>query len=237
MSKGSLWDNWSEKKNYNDEKLERYYHIRNRNFHWLTDLSLSLVKKKKNIRILKTDLWNEAKKKETFFTERKNKKYGIDISNKICMLAKSRYPDLTIVRAGISELPFKISSFDLIWDISTIDHIEHPEKALKGYYNVLSPGGGLLLVVENPFCFSYPVTKFQSFFGHHVPFKTFLPSRILKICRETGFEITNFLKTNIHLPTFIVYPLEKRGLVEKINRNQNIFWQFCKKYFVILARK
>ena len=237
MTDKNLWDYWGQKKSYNKEKLRLYYHIRNRNFHWLASLSLSLLKTNENIRILKTDLWNEAKKNETFFINRKEFKYGIDISNNICHLAKSKHPHLPIIQGNIGELPFPNSSFDLIWDISTIDHYENPEKAIHEYYHTLKPGGVLLLVVENPFCISYPITKLQSFFGRHVPFKTFLPSRILNICKKAGFEITDSLKTNVHLPTFIVYPLEKGGLLEKINRGQNFFWQFCKKYFVVLARK
>ena len=237
MNDNILWDHWSQRKSYNSKKLELYYHIRNRNFHWLTSLSFPLIKCNENIRILKTDLWNEAKKNETFFINRKEFKYGIDISNKVCNLAKTKHSHIPIIQGNIGELPFPNSSFDLIWDISTIDHFKNPEKAIQEYYNALKPKGVMLLVVENPFCISYPITKLQSFFGHHVPFKTFLPSQILRICKKTGFEISDSLKTNVHLPTFIVYPLEKRGLIEKINREQNFFWQFCKKYFVVLARK
>jgi len=237
MADKNLWNYWSQRKTYTKKKLELYYHIRNRNFHWLTSLSLSLLKDNKNIRILKTDLWNEAKKNETFFINRKELKYGIDISNNICHLAKSKHPHLLIVQGDIGELPFPNNGVDLIWDISTIDHHENPQKVIQEYYQALKPGGVMLLVVENPFCFSYPITKLQSFFGLHVPFKTFLPSWILNICKKAGFEIADSLKTNVHLPTFIVYPLEKRGVLEKINREQNLFWQFYKKYFVVLARK
>lgn len=237
MTDNILWDNWSRKKTYNNKKLDLYYHIRNRNFHWLTSLSFSLIKDNKNIRILKTDLWNEAKKNETFFVKREEFKCGVDISNKVCTLTKAKYPHLKIIQGNIGELPFSEGSFDLIWDISTIDHFKNPEKVIQEYYYTLKPGGVLLLVVENPFCVSYPITKIQSFFGRHVPFKTFLPSNIRRICNRSGFEIAGSLKTNIHLPRFIVYPLEKRGLAEKINQGQNFFWQFCKKYFVVLARK
>lgn len=237
MDDTRLWDKWSQKKSYDNKKRRLYYHIRNRNFLWLTSLSFALLENTRNIRILKTDLWNEAKKSETFFINRKEFKVGIDLSNTISTLAKSKYSHLQVVRANIGNLPFFNGTFDLIWDISTIDHFESPEKAIAEYHLALKPGGVLLLVVENPFCFSYPITKLQSFLGQHVPFKTFFPSRILKICKNTGFEIIDALKTNVHLPTTIVYPLEKRGLLEKINRNQNFFWQLCKKYFVVLARK
>jgi len=234
---GKLWDYWCQKKLYDNPKLKRYYHIRNRNFHWLTSLSYHLVDRHKSIRILKTDLWNEAKKNETFFIHRKEDKVGIDVSMKICCLAKAAHPDIPIVRGTIGDLPFLNNSFDLIWDISTIDHFNNPEKVIKEYYQALTPGGALLLVFENPFCVSYPITKVQSLIRRHVPFKTFLPHTILKICKRTGFKIIHSLKTNIHLPTIVTYPLEKRGTLEKINREQNFFWQFFKKYFVILARK
>jgi hypothetical protein len=64
-----------------------------------------------------------------------------------------------------------------------------------------------------------------------------LPSRIIRACRRSGFEVVDHFKTNVHLPTFIVYPLERRGFLEGINRGRNAFWSLCKKYFVTLSRK
>ena len=235
---GLLWDRWSERKHYNRSHLELYYRIRERNLKWLASLTLSFVSDKSDLKILKTDLWNEAKKDENFFLDTCGLTFGIDISGEICNQARSGCgEELFIVNGNVESMPFASDSHDLIWDISTIDHCKYPEQAIREYHRILKPHGILLLVAENPFCFSYPVTKIQSFFKCHVPFKGFLPSRIIRACRRSGFEVVDHFKTNVHLPTFIVYPLERKGLLEKINCGRNVFWSLCKKYFVTLSRK
>ena len=120
---------------------------------------------------------------------------------------------------------------------STIDHSERPEKVIDEYSRILKPNGVLLLVAENPLCLSYPVTKIQSLVKKHVPFIAYLHSRILRVCLKAELEVIDHFKTNVHLPTFIVYPLEKRGMLERINRGRSTLWNFCKKYSVVIARK
>ncbi len=231
-----LWDNWSEKKHYNKLHLELYYHIRRRNLQWLTSMSLSFLSKTTHPRILKTDLWNEAKRNERFFVDTKGLRIGIDLSNRICKMTKSLYgEEIPLVQGSIETLPFLSDSFDIIWDISTIDHFDHPEKVIREYKRVLKSGGILLLIAENPFCLSYPVTKLQSFLNLHVPFKGYSSLRILRACQEAGLQVIDHFKTNIHLPTFIVYFLERNGRLEGINQGRNFFWNFCKKYFVVLS--
>ena len=235
---GRLWDRWSERKHYNRSHLELYYRIRERNLKWLASCSLSLVSDKRDLKILKTDLWNEAKKDGRFFQDASGSRLGIDISGKICKQAKARCQErLSIVNGNIESLPFMSDSIDLIWDISTIDHCKYPENVISEYNRILKPNGILLLIAENPFCLSYPVTKIQSFLKYHVPFKGFSPSRIIRACGRAGLEVIDHFKTNVHLPRFIVYPLERKGLLEGINCGRNVLWDCCKKYFVTLSRK
>jgi SAM-dependent methyltransferase len=235
---GLLWDRWSERKHYNRSHLGLYYQIRARNLRWLASLALSRLPDKKDLRILKTDLWDEAKKDDSFYIDTPGLRLGIDVSGEVCKRVQSKYRgQVSVVKGTIESIPFMANSLDLICDISTIDHCNYPEKAINEYCRTLKSNGILLLVAENPFCFSYPVTKIQSFFGLHVPFKGFLPSRIKRGCRKAGLEIVDHFKTNVHLPTFIVYSLERKGLLEKINRGRDVFWNLCKKYFVTIARK
>ena len=233
-----IWEEWPGRKKYGKAHLELYYQIRIRNLEWLTSMSSSLLPGNTHPRILKTDLWDEAKKDGRFFVDADGPKVGIDISSKICEMTRSRYGDrISIIQGSIEALPFQSDRFDILWDISTIDHSDNPEQAIKEYGRVLKPGGVLLMAAENPFCFSYPVTKLQSFLKLHVPFKGYLPSRMIRACRDGDLQVIDSFKTNVHLPTFIVYPLERSGRLEGINRGRNFFWNLCKKYFVVLARK
>lgn len=235
---GALWDQWSKRKQYDRSHLALYYRIRERNLQWLTWHARSLLSNGSAINILKTDLWNEVKKDERYFLDAEGSKFAVDISSEICRAAQSEFGNsVFLARGDIEFLPFRPRSFDLIWDISTIDHCDHPENVLRQYQRVLRSGGILLLVAENPLCLSYPITKLQSYFKMHVPFRGFLPSRMIRACRENGLNVVSSFKTNIHLPTCIVYFLERKGRMEEINRGNSLYWGFFKKYLVILCRK
>mgnify|MGYP000368561256 CR=1 FL=1 len=185
---GSNWDWWSGRKAYNSSHLEIYYAIRQRNLQWLTDLSLSYLSTKRPCSILKTDLWNEAKKDEPFFAEADGVKVGIDVSGSICKMARSKHGGTILITQGsIEALPFASDSFDIVWDISTIDHSERPEKVIDEYSRILKPNGVLLLVAENPLCLSYPVTKIQSLVKKRVIVKSGVSAS------ESSGDLVNFV--------------------------------------------
>ena len=63
-------------------------------------------------------------------------------------LAKQMYPNLSIIRGDLRRPPFQDGSFDLILDLSSIDHIppEDLEASLGEYSRILRKEGKLLLV-------------------------------------------------------------------------------------------
>lgn len=237
-TRAGLWDGWQHRKSYSDPRLRLYYQVRARNLEWLAERSLALLDGGARPRILKTDLWNEAKKDEFFFAHADAVRFGVDIARGVCHAARQRWNDkIHIARGSIVDLPFRGGCFDAVWDISTLDHCRTPELAVGEYFRVLRHGGNLLLVTENPFCVSFPITRLQALLGLHVPFTAFLPSRVAAMCTSAGFHIVDTFRTNIHLPTWIVYPLERRGKLESLNRGRGRFWNLCKKYVVFLAHK
>lgn len=62
--------------------------------------------------------------------------------------AKRRNPSLDIIRGDIRYLPFKDGEFNLILDLSTLDHIRpsEVESTLAGYNRVLEKNGVLVLI-------------------------------------------------------------------------------------------
>lgn len=95
-------------------------------------------------RILKTDCYNEGYRDRiadgnTVLLEYKRE--HID-------MALSLHPELNIVQGDIRELPFRRQEFDLIIDLSTIDHIPPKDipQVVNEYDRVLKPGGKILLV-------------------------------------------------------------------------------------------
>lgn len=69
---------------------------------------------------------------------------------------------------------FPPSSFDLIisWDV--LEHLSHPEKALKHFVKTLKPGGLLILALPNVFSFKGLVTKATPFWFHVWFYRVFL---------------------------------------------------------------
>src|SRR5262249_48981294 len=45
------------------------------------------------------------------------------------------------VVGSAEELPFADGSFDALWSITVLEHVQHPEKALQEVARVLKPGG------------------------------------------------------------------------------------------------
>lgn len=73
---------------------------------------------------------------------------GIDLSSRdLHVAAKTKkYKNLTL--ADARDLPFADNTYASVFSISTLEHIENPEKVLKEAYRVLKPGGILFLTLE-----------------------------------------------------------------------------------------
>lgn len=58
------------------------------------------------------------------------------------------YPNLRVVLGDIRKLPFKKETFDIIADLSTIDHVSVKSlpQVFKGYDRVLKPGGKAIII-------------------------------------------------------------------------------------------
>lgn len=103
--------------------------------------------------VLKTDLWNEALGGARdiaghFHETHGHRFFGLDLARRVCAEARSRVPTVRVVQADIRALPFRPQSFDVVLDLSTLDHL--PEagvvQALGEYARVLRDGGVLLVV-------------------------------------------------------------------------------------------
>jgi SAM-dependent methyltransferase len=72
----------------------------------------------------------------------------IEYDQQTITIATNKNPSLDVVKGDIRHLPFKDKEFDLILDLSTIDHIapDDLEETLDGYARVLEKGGQLLLI-------------------------------------------------------------------------------------------
>jgi SAM-dependent methyltransferase len=105
------------------------------------------------LRILKTDLWDEAKNTHILQWAARGGAlaFGIDLSTPIVREARRNFGG-TRLRAAVSDvraLPFVDAAFDAIYSMGTVEHFDETEQAVREIYRVLKPGGVAVIGVPN----------------------------------------------------------------------------------------
>ena len=106
-------------------------------------------------RVLKLDLWNEAFNTRIlhWMAEQGAEAHGLDLSNVVAHQARRNtrlagHPP-RLVRADIRELPYPESSFDAVYTMGTIEHIDEYVQAIAEVRRVLRPGGRAIIGVPH----------------------------------------------------------------------------------------
>ena len=116
--------------------------------------------------VLKTDLFAEALTDEEFFSALpwRESILGIDVSQGIVSRARKAVTARGEASRGwvacdVRSLPFGSCTFDLVVSDSTLDHLattQEIEGALSELARILSPGGTMVLTIDNPHNITYP---------------------------------------------------------------------------------
>jgi SAM-dependent methyltransferase len=110
------------------------------------------------LRILKTDLWDEAKNTRilAWASRQGAHTFGIDISRPTVVQAQTAFDarpggrtTLHATVADVRDLPFAAASFDAIYSMGTIEHFDETERAVAEIARVLKPGGRAIVGVPN----------------------------------------------------------------------------------------
>lgn len=149
-------------------------------------------------RMLKTDLWNEAKNTEIlrWGAEQGVRPVGIDIAFDV---VKSAAEVLAAHRPGcvvcdVRSLPFKAGSFDLIYSMGTIEHFPEYAVAVREMLRVLKTNGCAMIGVPNkldPFLRPALVYLLQrlGLYSYGVE-KSFTPGGLRRLLEAEGFRVT-----------------------------------------------
>src|SRR4051812_47624651 len=101
----------------------------------------------KSKRVLKLDLWNEAFNTRILDWMRSQgaEVTGLDLSRVVAHKARrtsvARGAPLPLLRADTRELPSPADSFDVVYTMGTIEHIDEYPQSLAEIHRVLRPGG------------------------------------------------------------------------------------------------
>ncbi len=84
---------------------------------------------------------------------------GVDLS--AGMLHKAKERGLNVVQGSITELPFQDESFDLVYSVKVLAHIEDIETAMQEMARVTRPGGTVLAEFYNPLSIRYLIKSLK----------------------------------------------------------------------------
>ncbi len=102
--------------------------------------------------ILKTDLWNEGadfqKNVLGHYTGGGFNLYGVDIAADVIKAVK--VPGIHKTQAELLRLPFRNGAFDMVLDLSTIDHVPHDRapQVVREYRRILAHNGIVVMAVD-----------------------------------------------------------------------------------------
>ncbi len=196
--------------------------------------------------ILKTDLFDEACSAGfiSSFSPSFHTVYGVDLSQYIAAIAKSRNPEILISCGDIRELPYFQNRFDAVVSNSTLDHFASKadiEISLREIVRVLRPGGELILTMDN---IVNPIIMLRNLLPFRwlnrlgiVPYfvgKTLGPGRLKSILENMGMDVigTEFV---LHCPRVTMVFLAKHFQTRGSLKFQERFLNFLM-YFEKLAR-
>src|SRR6478672_7035665 len=154
------------------------------------------------LRILKTDLWDEAKNTRilAWAAQRGASAFGIDISEPTLRQAQGAFSGprsaaapLRAAAADVRALPFLDASFDAVYSMGTIEHFDETEQAVREIARVLKPGGRAIIGVPNrhdPFLRPLLATLMQATGLYAYGYEKSYSRRALRAMLErAGFEV------------------------------------------------
>lgn len=150
-------------------------------------------------RVLKTDLWDEARNTRIlgWVAARGARVYGIDISPPIVMAARRNCGGDALGAAigDVRTLPFADASFDAVYSMGTVEHFAETDEAIAEIHRVLRPGGRAIIGVPNrhdPFLRPLLVAALDAFGWYGYGFEKSYSRRTLRaMLMRAGFEVVH----------------------------------------------
>jgi SAM-dependent methyltransferase len=143
-------------------------------------------------------------------------------------------PNSTVVESNLNELPFLFESVDVFFLPHTLEFCDQPEKLLSEIYNILIPGGKVIIIGFNPYS-AIGLTKLLKS-DKNVPWAGKLISlrEVTNKLTSIGFSI-DFTKYICFKPPFArEHALDKMSFLESLGKR---FFPVLGSVYVLVAEK
>lgn len=130
---------------------------------------------------------------------------GIDLDSRAVTAAA--HAGLNVHLGSVEAVDLHHESYDLIFMIQTIEHVEKPAAVLHAIYKLLRKGGRLVIVTDNTDSIDFKLFKQGHWGGYHFPrhWNLFNRNSLTKLAERTGFEMEDI--TTIVSPVNWVYSI------------------------------
>jgi SAM-dependent methyltransferase len=154
--------------------------------------------KLRDVVLLKTDLWDEAKNTEIlrWAAEQGARPVGLDVSPEIVRAAgavlSGHHPAFAV--GDVRAIPFRTASVDAVYSMGTIEHFPEYAAAVAEIFRALRPGGVAIVGVPNkldPFLRPLLVHGLNrlGLYGYGME-KSFTPRELQRCLEAQGFRVT-----------------------------------------------
>jgi SAM-dependent methyltransferase len=154
--------------------------------------------KLRDLVVLKTDLWDEAKNTEIlrWAADQGARPTGVDVSidvvREAARVLRAHRPGFAV--GDVRAIPFREGSVDAVYSMGTIEHFEEYAQAVREIFRVLKPGGTAIVGVPNkldPFLRPLLVHTLNAWglYGYGME-KSFTPGALQRLLESAGFRVT-----------------------------------------------
>lgn len=121
---------------------------------------------------------------------------GVDLSEKLLVIARKRAPTLTFLHDDIRRIGFPDASFDGIWACAVLLHLRREDVpvVLGRFYGFLKPGGMVFLMIKKGTGETDIAEPLSS--GQTRHFTLFTPEEIRRMAEAAGFSVTDLYTWN-----------------------------------------
>ncbi len=155
----------------------------------------------KGKRVLKLDLWNEAVNTRilNWMKSQGAEAFGLDFSSVVTSRALQNSGEtegpLHLVQSDIRHIPFATNSFDFVYTMGTIEHIDEYQDAVDEVHRVLKVGGKTIIGVPHKWnIFLRPLlVNALDLFGKYPysPEKSFSYGELRRVVEKCGLRVRN----------------------------------------------